>query len=400
MIKIPSNVLCALGLSKIINSTLVFLLMLPLILMKPACADGVRGVSNYFSNSYQEARTKFITAAESAGCHLEQYRNPYLGAENEELYVDVATFNLPRAKHVLVLGSGTHGVEGFAGSGIQIGLLTEGIAESLPEDVGLLFYHALNPYGFSHLRRSNEDNIDLNRNFVDHDKPYPPNEGYDDLVRLIEPEKLGRWQSLKAKLLIGWYRLTKGKLWLQKAISQGQYNHPKGLFFGGNEAAWSNQVIQHIIDRHLSKASQVVLIDFHTGLGEYGQGEILFKVEQGSAYHEHLVKLWGDKVKILLAGESLSPPVLGTVTQGFTRLLPRADVTAVTLEFGTYPLAEVLWALRAENYMHHHTGETNLDALTIKADLKRVFYPGEYDWKQAVWQQGREIALQALENIH
>lgn len=373
--------------------------MLPPILVKPACADGERGVSNYFSNSYQEARVKFIIAAGSAGGRLEKYRNPYLGAENEELYLDVATFNLPHAKHVLVLGSGTHGAEGFAGSGIQVGLLTEGIAKALPEDVGLLFYHALNPYGFSYLRRSNEDNIDLNRNFVDHAKPYPLNEGYDELVRLIEPEKLGTWQNIKTKLLFGWYRLTKGKMWLQKAISQGQYNHPKGLFFGGNEEAWSNQVIQRIIDRHLSQASQVVLVDFHTGLGEYGQGEILAEVEQGSAYHGRLVKLWGDKVKILDPGESLSPPVAGTIKQGLTRLLPHADVTAVTLEFGTYPLAEVMWALRAENYMHHHPDDTIPGALAMKADLKRVFYPSEYEWKHAVWQQGREIALQALENI-
>ena len=379
------------------SSTTLLSILLLLTMEFPAWAEDV--TTNYFSNTYHEARTKFLTAAKAAGGNLEHYRNPYLGAETEELYVDVATFNLPGAKSILVLGSGTHGVEGFAGSGIQVGLLREGITKNLPEDVGLLFYHALNPYGFSYLRRFNEDNVDLNRNFVNHAKPYPPNEGYDKLARLIEPNALSRWHNLKAKLAFAWYRITKGKLWLQKAISQGQYNHPKGIFFGGNEATWSNQVIQHIINRHLSKASQVVLIDIHTGLGKYGQGEILAKVEQGSAYHDRLVKLWGDRVKIPLAGESLSPPVMGTIKLEFTQLLPHADVTAVTLEFGTSPLPEALWALRAENYLHHHGDDEHLDALAIKTELKRVFYPNVFDWNQAVWQQGREVVLQALDNI-
>ena len=37
--------------------------------------------------------------------------------------------------------------------------------------------HALNPFGFAHLRRANEDNVDLNRNFVDHEGGnYPEND--------------------------------------------------------------------------------------------------------------------------------------------------------------------------------------------------------------------------------
>lgn len=393
-----SNKLCALGLSSVVISTAALFLILPIILVSPAWAEGQ--VSRYFSDTYQEARTKFISAAEAAGGSLEKYRNPYIGAENEELYVDVATFNLPQAKNILVLGSGTHGIEGFAGSCIQVGLLAEGIAKDLPEDVGLLFYHALNPFGFSHLRRFNEDNIDLNRNFVDHDNPYPSNKGYDVLALLIEPINLGRLQDIKAKLLIAWYRLTKGELWLQTAVSQGQYKHPNGLFFGGNKATWSNQVIQRIIERHLSTASHVILIDFHTGLGEYGQAEVIAEVEQGSDSHERMVKWWGDKVKIPLTGKSVSPPVMGTLKRGFAHLLPSADLTAVTLEFGTYPLSEVLWVLRSENYLHHHAGEKGLDSLEIKAEFKRVFYPDKNDWKQAVWQQGREVVQQAHENIH
>jgi hypothetical protein len=39
-----------------------------------------------------------------------------------------------------------------------------------------------------------------------------------------------------------------------------------------------------------------------------------------------------------------------------------------------------------------------MDKQAIKSELKRVFYPDKQEWKQAVWQQGRGIVLQALEN--
>ncbi len=129
-------------------------------------------IANYFSDTYQEARSKFLKAVRAANAELEYFLNPVRGAESEELYTDVASINLPDADRVLVLISGTHGIEGFAGSAIQTGLLREDIAGELPKDTGLLFIHALNPYGFSHLRRYTEDNVDLNRNFVDHGKPY------------------------------------------------------------------------------------------------------------------------------------------------------------------------------------------------------------------------------------
>ncbi len=197
--------------------------------VSPALAE--EEVTNYFSGNYQEARIKFVTAAKAAGADLEHYPNPAPGAEGEKLYTDIATFNLPGVKQILVLSSGTHGIEGFAGSAIQTGLLREGITRRLPEDIGLLFIHALNPYGFSHLRRFTEDNVDLNRNFVDHGKPYPPNEGYNKLARVIEPESLSTLGDIQAKLVLTWYRATKGKQWLEVACWVAENMNFDRLYF-------------------------------------------------------------------------------------------------------------------------------------------------------------------------
>ena len=47
----------------------------------PALAE--EEVTNYFSDTYQEARSKFLIAAKAASAGLEHYRTPVPGAEGE-----------------------------------------------------------------------------------------------------------------------------------------------------------------------------------------------------------------------------------------------------------------------------------------------------------------------------
>src|ERR1700679_8270 len=146
-----------------------------------------------FSESYAEARAKFCGAAAEAGGSLPSGRNPHAkGPKGEPLYLDTARFGPADAANMLVLISSTHGVEGHCGSGAQIAWLRTGGAAKLPKDTGVLVVHAINPYGFAWTRRVNEDNVDLNRNFVDHDKGYPRNDGYLEIADAILPE---RWDD-------------------------------------------------------------------------------------------------------------------------------------------------------------------------------------------------------------
>ena len=164
----------------------------------------------YFSKSYQIARESFFKAAQKVGASIESFQNPHMGPHGEALFTDVAIIGSKHATDYLVLGSGTHGVEGFAGSGIQTRLLREGIHNQLESHEGLIMIHAINPYGFAHLRRSNEDNIDLNRNFIDHTKPYPENEGYEELADVILPKSLSTWANIKLRISLLRYRLKHG----------------------------------------------------------------------------------------------------------------------------------------------------------------------------------------------
>ena len=122
-------------------------------------------VINYFSSDYGEARRKFLDASRAAGAIVESYEHHLTGPEGESLFTDVAVLGPSDASTILVLESGTHGVEGFTGSAIQTGLLHEGLNSGPKPSLSIILIHALNPYGFAHLRRFNEDNVDINRNF-------------------------------------------------------------------------------------------------------------------------------------------------------------------------------------------------------------------------------------------
>lgn len=351
---------------------------------------------SYYSASYEDARAKFIHSARSAGGTIESHMHPSRGPEGKAIYLDVAYFGPDNADTILILSSGTHGVEGFAGSAIQTGLLLSGISGRLPDNTGLMLMHAINPYGFAHLRRVNEDNVDLNRNFIDHTATYPENRNYEALESVAAPKSLSFWENIKARLHLYWYVVREGNLSLKKAISQGQFSHPEGLFYGGRQETWSNVTLHSIVKKRLRHAKQVMVIDIHTGLGDYGEAEVIMNVPKASAEYQRATDCWGKQVRTTGAGESVSVDIKGALKLALPKMLPDTEVTAISLEFGTYPVNEVFWALRAENWLHHHGTNKYPDRAMIKSGLLQAFYPDDARWKRAVWEEGRELVDSAL----
>ena len=82
---------------------------------------GIRaaGDPQYFPSSYRVARQRFLDAARATGGIIENIPNPNSGPDGEALFMDVLSLGNEDAANTLVVSSGTHGVEGFTGSGIQ-----------------------------------------------------------------------------------------------------------------------------------------------------------------------------------------------------------------------------------------------------------------------------------------
>ncbi|MBY5993149.1 M14 family metallopeptidase [Ferrimonas balearica] len=355
--------------------------------------DYLAGDLGPFSAGYDEARTAFRRGALRHGGRLESHPLP----DHGDLSLDLAWFGPKPADRVLVLSSGTHGVEGFAGSGLQRALLEEGLPARLPDGVGLMMIHAINPYGMAHRRRVNEQNVDLNRNFLDHHVPHPDNPGYDALATALAPRQLGPLSETLAWGRLFGYRLLAGPKATQAAISQGQYRHPTGLFFGGQGPAWSRYTLKALFRRHLSGAGEVVVLDVHTGLGAMGAAELILNRPVDSAAFRRARTIWhAVPVKTTVSGESVSPHLAATLKLALADWLPDARVTAASLEFGTLTPLAVLKALRAENWQHHYGDPAAPRAADLKQCLMRAFYPDDPQWRQAVLNQGRQAVMEAL----
>jgi hypothetical protein len=143
------------------------------------------------------------------------------------------------------------------------------------------------------------------------------------------------------------------------------------------------------------------VVDIHTGLGAFGDYEIILNDPVDSEVFGCAAGIWGEtRVKSTLpsgfdANRSVSAHVTGTLKRGFNDTLG-TQVTAVSLEFGTLPSIHVFKALRAENWLHHHGSENDPRAEAIKESLLRAFYPNSVEWKAAVWNQGRGVIEKAL----
>ncbi len=195
----------------------------------PPSAEPLMTDSNPFSTDYVTARARFVEAAQRVGAEIESHPIGPAGPDGEVLTTDVARLGDPTSSRALVVSSGLHGIEGFFGSAVQLRILEE-ISTQLQasSSLNLILLHALNPHGFAQLRRCDETNIDLNRNFVLEGEAYrgcPPR--YAELDGLLNPKRPPNRRD-PFWLRANWAILRYGFHDLKQAIAGGQFEFPTG----------------------------------------------------------------------------------------------------------------------------------------------------------------------------
>jgi len=354
-----------------------------------------------FAADYSEARDKFLSAARIAGAALHRYDNPSKGPHGEALSTDVARVGPADASKIVATISSTHGVEGYCGSGFQVDWLASVGATDLPKDTAVLFVHAINPYGFAWNRRVTEEGNDLNRNYVDHAKPYPANDAYLEIAEYLVPKDFSEAGLKAADARLADYRQKVGDIAYFRAISGGQYSHPDGMFFGGGGASWSNRTLHAIADDYLKGRSDVAVIDFHTGLGPYGYGEPITHYDIGSGGSKRVRAFWGESVTESKRGQTASQARDGLGHYGLNRVLqePETRLTMCTLEYGTFDRESGQKAFRADHWLHKYGDPLGKEAGPIRAAMRRQFYPDTDDWKEAVLFRGHQLMRQAIAGV-
>ncbi|HSW19339.1 MAG TPA: M14 family metallopeptidase [Ramlibacter sp.] len=356
-----------------------------------------------FSASYAQAREKFLDAAQAAGLRVESKPHPRQGRDGEELAMDLARDGHPDANAVLVISSACHGVEGYCGSGVQIAALRDAQwrAHARERGVAVLFVHALNPYGFSHLRRATHENVDLNRNFHDFNQPLPGNAGYRELHPLLLPQEWPPTPDNTAAL--GEWLARNGPVAYQAAVTGGQYEFPDGMFFGGTGPTWSNVALREALRAHGRRAARLAWVDVHTGLGPMGVGERIFAGRDDRAAVARARRWWdgGGRTPVtsIYEGSSTSAMLTGLMCNAAYEECPQAEYTGVAIEFGTRPILEMLGALRAEHWLNLHPQAPTELAARIRRGMFEAFYVDTDEWREQVLAQAREALFQAVEGL-
>jgi Protein of unknown function (DUF2817) len=363
----------------------------------------VNPAAQAFAGSYAQARAKFLAAAQAAGLLVESKLHPRKGQDGEALAMDVARDGHPDAANLLILSSACHGVEGFCGSGVQVAALrdTAWREHAMAQNVAVLYIHGLNPYGFSHLRRTTHENVDLNRNFHDFSQPLPVNEAYRELEPLLVPPEWPPSQDNSTSLQA--YLASHGEAAYQAAVSRGQHEFADGMFFGGTQPSWSNKALREVLQTHGRRATRIAWVDVHTGLGPSGVGERIFSGRDDKAAFERARAWWDSGGKTLVTslhdGSSVSALLTGMMFNAVYTECPQAEYTGMAIEFGTLALLETLQALRAEQWLNRHPEASPELARQIREQVKAAFYTDTDAWKEAVVQQSRDALVQAADGL-
>ena len=351
---------------------------------------------SYFAADYTSAREKFLEAASSAGAALATFDNPAPSPDGTPLCTDVAVVGDPSASATLLVNTATHGVEGLAGSAALVGWLRSGAYRYSPPSVKMVLVHALNPYAFAWTRRVDENNVDVNRNFIDHGERYPENRVYERLHSMLVPpdpseETLGKCASA---LLM--YAETEGIQSMHSAVSRGQFTQPDGLCFGGHRPSWSNRTFCAILAEFVSGTENLAFVDIHTGPGPYGHGKLICSDRTSPPTLDRASRWYGPTLGLGTAGQVSEGAISGSAANAVRNIVLGATVTSVTLKFGASDSARAFDALRADNWTHLHVDLQSRKARSLKADLLENYCPQDENWRERVWIQSRQVLERAV----
>jgi len=366
----------------------------------------------YFNDTWQECRADFRSEAEEMKARFDSvalFAVPVKRKTDDNLTIDFCYVPAKdTTEKLVVIISGTHGIEGYVGSAVQQMLMNEFFQPEMYSNTGVLLVHGLNAWGFKHQRRFTENNVDLNRNFsTDASLFKTENDGFVALYDMLTPKgevNMGSLQNrffmLKAIKKIA----QKGMPALLQAFAQGQYEFPEGIYFGGQDFEQQKQIVTKVLTEIATPYHTILNLDLHTGFGERGELHLFpnpvddpeLKAAMEKVFDGYPID-WGDSDNFYT--------VHGQFVEYIGDLFPDKTSIPMLMEFGTLNTSTTVGAVKSahisivENQGAHYGYKSEQDSLKVKAGYYDMFYPSSEKWRTNAIEVSKQMFSDIFENF-
>ena len=364
--------------------------------------------SDFFPPDYEYSKSRFLKNCKKTLSLFPLSKIGSIKIDNASLTVDhILIQKNSSAKKLIVLTSGTHGPEAYAGSAIQTIFFNEVLQNIDLEKVSVLIVHALNPWGFKHNRRGTQKNINLNRNFSLSSKLFRiKNENYLKIKNQLEVREPVTTTFNYPSANLAWQMLTRKNVNLDsltEAVGRGQYTSPTGINYGGSDFEPQVKSMISLFKEVTPKFKHIFHIDLHTGLGDNGVLHIMTNDEMNQISKKNLKKIF------LEERDSDNYELTNSNTHGFYKILgdyaaiislinpePEKVIIGITAEFGTvgrglFGKLTTANRLIRENQGHFSGYTSEKVKKAVIKDYLELFNPSDESWKKNVLRKGRYL---------
>ena len=353
--------------------------------------EGGYAYSGSFYNSYEEIRAHLQELTDALGTELYSHA---IDAE-DGLYIDSFYLSAPEKRNLIVLTTGVHGMEGYIGAAMLDVFFGEIYPTLDHETTAVLVVANVNPYGMKYLRRYNENNVDLNRNFILDWESFDlsSNKEYPKVDKFLGPTgRIGNalWHEAGFYLSLGKTAITDGAGTISDALLTGQYEYPQGVYYGGKGDEASTVYLKDVFSRCLDSGYEnIVHIDLHSGYGPRYNMVIFNSVYETMNEAESVAAFGYDHV-IAYDSEAFYATT-GDTTDYFYRLAEQkqtgAALYSTCFEFGTIGDAffDTILSLKYtvdENRNHWYPTNNKISAQIVHENYMELYYPTETAWRQ------------------
>lgn len=366
----------------------------------------------YYHNSWYECRDAFILKAEQMKTEfdsVEVFSIPVASKTENDLTIDFCYIPASdTTKKLMVITSGTHGIEGFVGSAVQQMLMDDFFEAEMFSEVGLLFVHGMNAWGFKNERRFTENNVDLNRNYSLSKSLFDTkNDGFIALYDMLTPKGELNMNSLDNQffMLKAIRQIAKkGMPALLQAFAQGQYEFQEGIYFGGYQWEQQVEILSKVLTQKAAPYQTVLNLDLHTGFGERGELHLFPNPVEDPELRQTMETVfdgyqidWGDSDEFY--------NVHGQYVEFVGELLKDKTSIPMLMEFGTLNTGSTLGAIKsahitiAENQGAHYGYKAEKDKQKAKAGYYEMFYPPSEKWRTNAITVSKEMMESIMKNF-